>query len=349
MLVYTKSGRGDFRTVVLSIVEDVTQSKALHRMSDEELMLQFQSGRSEAFNALVNRYSSRLMRYLYRGCGDLMGCEDMIQETFVRVYRNRHSYKQGQAQFANWIYTIAGNLARSRYRKRQRRQTYCSQALNCDCRRGEVDIPDVSVPPDWHLEKEVSSRYIQKALEKIPADFRTVVVLRDIQQLPYDEIAEITGLPMGTVKSRINRGRAKLRNILEDVNPYLSRHAENLGAPWIWVDQIHSEATSEISRKEHDERKQFTFSNSGADPAKIPVWIDHRGERHDLYDLEIEYRAYLRSSFDFGKNQQEDDKSGPTRSVEIDNGKSSLTELVSEFEQRQSKSELARVFNSLTN
>lgn len=319
----------------------------LSQMSDEELMLQFQKGTIKAFNALVNRYSSRLMRYLYRGCGDLMRCEDMIQETFERVYRNRHSYEQGKAQFANWIYTIAGNLARSKYRKRQRRQTHCARALNCDCRQGE-DIPYMSDPPEWHLEKEVAGRYIQKALAEIPASFRRVVILRDIQQLSYDEISEIASLPMGTVKSRINRGRAKLRTLLQDVDPYLSRHTEDLGTPWVWIDQIHTEAASGIGRKKDEEQQRYIFSNSGVDPTQTPVWIDHGGEGHDLHELELEYREYLRTSFDYGKWQSEDAESGSVRPVEIDSKKSSLSDLVNEFEQRQSESELAHVFDSLT-
>ena len=81
----------------------------------------------------------------------------------------------------------------------------------------EVEIPDETFLPDKHAEGTIQDKYIQEALAQIPEEFREVVVLRDVQQLAYEEIADITGLPMGTVKSRINRGRTKLQGILKEV------------------------------------------------------------------------------------------------------------------------------------
>lgn len=192
---------------------------ALHAMNDEDLMEQFQGGTVEAFNLLVERYSERLMRYLYGFLGDVKRCEDLLQETFLRVHRNRHSY-QRIAKFSTWLYTIAGNLARSEYRKRKRRRMYSLQSVNRDNEEYEMEIPDETFAPDKHAESMIQDAYIQQALKEIPPSFREVVVLRDIQQLAYEEIAEITGLPMGTVKSRINRGRTKLQQLLKDVYPF---------------------------------------------------------------------------------------------------------------------------------
>ncbi len=194
--------------------------EALQQMSDEDLMEQFQAGTVEAFNILVDRYSERLMHYLYGFLGDTKRCEDLLQETFLRVYRNRHSY-QRIAKFSTWLYTIAGNLARSEYRKRKRRQIFSIHATNRDGEEYEFALPDESSLPDQHAEGTLQNKYIQEALSQIRPEFREVVVLRDIQQLAYDEIAEITGLPMGTVKSRINRGRMKLQGLLKDVYPFL--------------------------------------------------------------------------------------------------------------------------------
>lgn len=188
----------------------------LSEMSDEELMSQFQSGTVEAYDILVSRYKDQITNYIYRFVGDWQECEDLLQETFLRVYRNRHSYKP-IAKFSTWLYTIAGNLARSEYRKRKRRQTRSLQSVNRDNEEYEMDIPDETYSPDEAAEGAIQDRYIQQALLEIPEEFREVVVLRDVQQLSYDEIAQITGLPMGTVKSRINRGRTKLQNLLEDV------------------------------------------------------------------------------------------------------------------------------------
>jgi RNA polymerase sigma-70 factor (ECF subfamily) len=188
----------------------------LHEMSDEDLMSQFQTGSVEAFNILVERYSERLTHYLFGFLGDMRRCEDLLQETFLRVYRNRHSYRR-IAKFSTWLYTIAGNLARSEYRKKKRRRLYSLQSVNRDNEEYEMQVPDESFSPDTITESKIQDKHIQQALDDIPSSFREVVVLRDVQQLAYEEIAEITGLPMGTVKSRINRGRTKLQGLLKDV------------------------------------------------------------------------------------------------------------------------------------
>lgn len=190
--------------------------EALSEMSDEELMKQFQEGTVEAYDILVERYKDQITNYIYRFVGEWQECEDLLQETFLRVYRNRHSYRP-IAKFSTWLYTIAGNLARSEYRKRKRRQTQSIQSVNRDNEEYEIDIPDDTYSPDQDAESAIQDEYIQNALMEIPDVFREVVVLRDVQQLSYDEIAQITGLPLGTVKSRINRGRTKLQSLLKDV------------------------------------------------------------------------------------------------------------------------------------
>lgn len=193
--------------------------QVLQDKNDEDLMELFQNGSVEAYNILVERYSDRLIHYLYGFLGDVRRCEDLLQDTFLRVYRNRHSY-QRIARFSTWLYTIAGNLARSEYRKRKRRRVYSIQAVNREDEEYDLAVPDEAFTPDEYAESQLQDRYIREALDMIPASFREVVVLRDVQQLAYEEIAEITGLPMGTVKSRINRGRSKLQYLLKDVYPY---------------------------------------------------------------------------------------------------------------------------------
>lgn len=189
---------------------------ALSPMSDEDLMSHFQAGTVEAFDILVSRYKDPLTNYIYRFLGDMKECEDLLQETFLRVYRNRHSYRR-IARFSTWLYTIAGNLARSEYRKRKRRRISSLQSVNKNDEEYEMEVPDETFSPDKDTESSIQDFYIQDALTKIPEEFREVVVLRDVQQLSYEEIAEITGLPMGTVKSRINRGRTKLQILLKDI------------------------------------------------------------------------------------------------------------------------------------
>ena len=190
---------------------------ALQSMSDEELMYQFQIGTVEAFDIIVNRFSGRLLNFLGRFVRDQQVCEDLLQETFVRIYRNRYSY-QPVAKLSTWIFTIAGNLARSEFRRNKRWNMLSITPKSRDD-ESEYDRPleSRSVSPDMEAESAFLDAYIQEALSSIPVNFRELIVFRDVQQLSYDEIAEITGLPMGTVKSRINRGRTKLQKLLKNV------------------------------------------------------------------------------------------------------------------------------------
>lgn len=188
-------------------------------MPDEDLMELFQAGTEEAYTILMERYSERLMHYLYGFLNDKKRCEDLLQETFLRVHRNRHSYKR-IAKFSTWLYTIAGNLARSEYRKQKRRYMQSIQAVSQNNEEYEMPLPDERFLPDKHTESAFQDQYVQNAVSILPPAFREVVILRDIQQLSYYEVAEITGLPLGTVKSRINRGRSKLQSLLRDVYPF---------------------------------------------------------------------------------------------------------------------------------
>ena len=180
-------------------------------------MHQFQIGTVEAFDLIVDRFSGRLLNFLSRFVRDPQVCEDLLQETFVRVYRNRYSY-QPVAKLSTWIFTIAGNLARSEFRRNKRWNMLSITPKSRDD-DGEYDRPLESTmsSPDDHADSVFLDNYIQEALNSIPLNFRELIVFRDVQQLSYEEIAEITGLPMGTVKSRINRGRTKLQKLLKDV------------------------------------------------------------------------------------------------------------------------------------
>lgn len=199
--------------------QDTRRRELLRTLSDEDLMSQFQSGVVEAFNLLVERYSDRLLNYLYGFVKSRAKAEDLLQETFLRVHRNRHAYRP-IAKFSTWLYTIAGNLARSEYRKRKRYPTYSLTPTNREGEEYERPLPDETYAPDKAAESALQDRHIQNAFERLENTFQEMVVLRDVQQLSYDEIAEITGVPMGTVKSRIHRGRQKLQEMLADVYPY---------------------------------------------------------------------------------------------------------------------------------
>lgn len=189
--------------------------KKLSDFTDEELILEFQQNNTiKAYELLVQKYKNPLINYVYRFLGDYEACVDIVQETMIKVYRNKDSYKS-IAKFSTWIYTIAGNLARTEYQRRKRRNIFSINSMKEDDET--FDIPDESMRPDVITDSGIKDEIIQKALLKVSDAYREMVILRDIQELSYEEIAEVTGTAVGTVKSRINRGRAQLQKMLKDI------------------------------------------------------------------------------------------------------------------------------------
>ena len=184
-------------------------------LSDEELIADFQLNNTvKAFEILVQRYKNPLMNFVYRFLGDYESCTDVVQETMIRLYRNKDSYKS-VAKFSTWIYTIAGNLARTEYQRRRRRNFF---SINSYGEENEnYEIPDERYRPDVITDSGIKDKIIQEALSQVSASYREAVILRDIQELSYEEIAEIMGITVGTVKSKINRGRAQLQILLKDI------------------------------------------------------------------------------------------------------------------------------------
>ena len=184
--------------------------------SDEELIVSFQQGKIEAFNLLVGRYKHQLVNFAYRYLGDYDEADDVAQETFVRLYRNKHAYKP-VAKFSTWLYTIAANLAKTQLRRRKRYTIFSLTRETTDGQERTVDIPDTSYAADADAERVLKQEIIQHALNSISPKYREVVVLCDVQELTYEEICTITGLNIGTVKSRLNRGRTQLQQLLKEL------------------------------------------------------------------------------------------------------------------------------------
>ena len=180
----------------------------MNKFSDERLFKLFQEGDVQAFNQLVTRYKDRLYNFLYRFVNDVELAEDLAQDTFLKVYTNKDSYKE-LYKFSTWMYTIAKNLAFTELRKKKRRKTSSFSEISKD--DWEIQVAD---PTSEAIEDEIMNaekrRNIQNALLQISIDFRTIIILRDIQELSYDEISKILEIPIGTIKSRINRGRIQL-------------------------------------------------------------------------------------------------------------------------------------------
>ncbi len=182
------------------------------KYSDEELIKHFQQGNERAFYELVNRYRDRLFNFVFRFVGQEELAEDIVQDTFVKLYTSADMYRE-IARFSTWIYTIAANLAKTELRKRRRRRITSLQDMGLDDK--EYEIPSDLDDPGRETDSRFTKKDIQKAMYKLPEQFRTVIILRDIQELSYEEISKIVEVPEGTVKSRINRGRLKLLQILK--------------------------------------------------------------------------------------------------------------------------------------
>lgn len=181
--------------------------------TDEEIMELFQGGYEEAFTELMKRYKHRIHNFIFNFTKDELDSEDIVQETFFRVYKSRHSYER-IAKFSTWLYTIASNLVKSHYRKSTRYATRSIVSMMNAEDYYELQIQDGNAKPDEMLDNKSFMQCVEKSLEVLPAEFKDLVILRDLRELSYEEIMDITGLPMGTVKSRINRGRARLYSVI---------------------------------------------------------------------------------------------------------------------------------------
>ena len=196
----------------LSVTSLNKQSKFIY--TDEELIKRFQAGDELAYINLVDRYKDKLMNFIFPYFGEIEQTEDIVQDTMIKLYEKKHYYKE-IAKFSTWLYTIAKNLANTELRKRNRKKiTYLSQMSTKD---SDYEIPDVQKDINKEFENEFINERINLAIAGLAEKFKTVIVLRDIQELSYEDISAIVGVPLGTVKSRINRARIQLQAELQDI------------------------------------------------------------------------------------------------------------------------------------
>lgn len=190
--------------------------KDYKKSSDEELIRYFQDEDNEAFNEIVERYKDKLVNFIYRYTGNRDDAEDFAQDAFLKLYKSKHLYKE-IAKFSTWFYTIALNTVRTNLKKKSRMNTLSINNYDVENEK-DFDLHDDSPEPDSIVGSQMEVEFIQNAINNLDKSFKEVILLRDVQNLEYDEIAKITGLPLGTVKSRINRGREKLKIVLSSIN-----------------------------------------------------------------------------------------------------------------------------------
>ena len=186
---------------------------------DRDLLAQCRQGDMTAFSLLVEKYQDRLFNTTYRLCGNYQDACELTQETFLRALRGIAGFR-GEAKFYTWLFRIALNLTRSHRRRAGRRRWHsldqpdgtlelASQAS----RLGGNDCPD----PAERAEQAERNSKVAAALDQLAQQYKTVIVLRDVEGLDYQQIARIVGVPVGTVKSRVHRGRLTLRKYLADL------------------------------------------------------------------------------------------------------------------------------------
>ena len=195
--------------------EPRTQRVALKELDDSAVVAQFLAGEKRAFNELVERYQTRLLNFVYRTTGDRERAEDLVQETFIRVYRHLHRFDQTK-KFSTWIYTIASNLAKNELRNRSRNPLVLFQAIkkNWDADARPLEWEDNTYRPDDLFRKRHLRSQVESVVAQLPEHHRTVFVLREMEGKTYEEIAEITNCNLGTVKSRLNRARNNFAQII---------------------------------------------------------------------------------------------------------------------------------------
>ena len=185
---------------------DNSQNRFIY--SDEQLMSLFQGGDENAYIELVNRYKDKLINFIFNYLGDLESSEDVVQETMIKLYQKKHYYKE-IAKFSTWLYTIAKNLANTELRKRKQRKTTLLSQFSKDDKTYE--LPSNDPEPGQEIQTNIVNKIIRNAVDQLSEKFKIVIVLRDIQGLSYEDISEIINVPIGTVKSRINRARLQLQ------------------------------------------------------------------------------------------------------------------------------------------
>jgi len=176
-----------------------------------------------AFPELVRRFQGRVTNLVARVLNDRECADDLAQEVFIRVFVHRRNYRRG-SKFSTWLFTIAVNLAKNEIRRRVRRRNWFSlDALQEVLKDSAPQLADPVESRERTLEREQLQEAVARAIATVPEKYRLALVLRDIEGLPYEEIADVLGIPGGTVRSRINRARGMLKRKLE---PLLRRDDE---------------------------------------------------------------------------------------------------------------------------
>jgi RNA polymerase sigma-70 factor (ECF subfamily) len=179
---------------------------------DGQLVLLAKDGNLEAFNSLVDRYQRPVYSLCYRILGRREAAEDAAQEAFLSAYRALHSFEGGN--FKSWLFRIAANQCRDELRREKRRIVAGPLVRGEGNEEETVDVPDAGPGPGMLLLSKEMGDTLERLLLQLPFEQRQAVVLIDIYELAYEEVSQLTATSTGTIKSRVHRGREKLRNLV---------------------------------------------------------------------------------------------------------------------------------------
>lgn len=182
-------------------------------LADAEIVRRVLAGRDDLFAQLVDRYKTRLCRFLARYTGDLEDARDIAQDVFVKVYGALDSY-DSRYKFSTWLFRIAGNAAIDHLRRRKVRPTALELPVDEEGNSRRIDPADGRPDPFEDLSRRRLRAALDAAIERLPDDYRELISLRHYGELPYEEIAELKRMPLGTVKNKLFRARQALRDLL---------------------------------------------------------------------------------------------------------------------------------------
>ncbi len=188
-------------------------------LKDEErdrLIAAAQRGNLDAFNELVLAYQGQVYNLAYRIMSDPAAASDATQEAFISAYQHIEGFRgEHPASFKSWLMRIVSNACYDELRRRKRHPTTSIEDFEIDEEANPALVSDIE-GPEAYTEREEMARVIQSGIQMLPADQRVTLVLADVQGLSYQDVAEATDVPLGTVKSRLARARGKLRDYLRD-------------------------------------------------------------------------------------------------------------------------------------
>ncbi|MCX7046881.1 MAG: sigma-70 family RNA polymerase sigma factor [Candidatus Sumerlaeota bacterium] len=197
-------------------------------VTDEQLVPALQKGDEDAFAELMRRYQSRVFGMVCRYLGDYDEASDVAQEVFVSVFRHIKDFS-GRSRLSTWIYRIAANMAVNALRSRNRRVVSMAESLdelNDQEDRPRIEpVAGIKSDPREQLHQKELDAALQVKLQELPESYRMTFILREMRQMSYDEIAEVTDVPVGTVRSRLHQARQRLREMLA---PYLGMDSSRI-------------------------------------------------------------------------------------------------------------------------